>query len=153
MEKTLVLVKPDAFQRGLVGEILHRFERKGLKFAGLKMMQLNDALLEEHYAHHKEKPFFPRLRRSMQISPVVAMVLEGKDAVSMVRLMCGETEGAKAGPGTIRGDFSIVKGANIVHASDSVENAEAEIKRFFKPEELFDYEHGQFKHVYSEDER
>jgi nucleoside-diphosphate kinase len=153
MERTLVLIKPDAFQRGLAGEILHRFERKGLKFVGLKMMKFSDALVEDHYAHHKDKLFFPRLKRAMQESPVVAMVLEGKEAVSMVRMMCGETAGAKAAPGTIRGDFSIVKGANIVHASDSVENAKIEIKRFFTPEELFDYEHGQFKHIYSEDER
>lgn len=153
MEKTLVLIKPDAFQRGLVGEILHRFERKGLKYAGLKMMKLSDAIIAEHYSHHKDKPFFPRLKRAMQEAPIVAMVIEGKEAVSMVRMMCGETAGAKAMPGTIRGDFSIVKGANIVHASDSVENAEIEIKRFFSPDELFDYEHGQFRHVYSEDER
>ncbi|MDO8504698.1 MAG: nucleoside-diphosphate kinase [Candidatus Liptonbacteria bacterium] len=152
-ERTVVLVKPDGLQRSLVGEILHRFERKGLKIAGLKMMKLGDAIIEDHYSHHKDKPFFPRLKKSMQEAPVVAVVLEGIDAVSVVRVMCGETAGAKAAPGTIRGDFSIVKGANIVHASDSVENAEVEIKRFFTPEELFDYEHGQFRHVYSEEEK
>ncbi len=152
-ERTVVLIKPDALQRSLVGEILHRFERKGLKIVALKMMKLSDAIVDDHYAHHKDQPFFPRLKRFMQESPVVAIVLEGIDAVSMVRIMCGDTAGAKALPGTIRGDFSIVKGANIVHASDSAENAEIEIKRFFALEELFDYEHGSFRHVYSEEER
>ena len=152
-ERTVVLIKPDGLQRSLVGEIVHRFERKGLKIVGLKMMKLSDALVEDHYSHHKDQPFFPRLKRFMQEAPVIAMVLEGKDSIAMVRTMCGDTAGAKALPGTIRGDFSIVKGANIVHASDSTENADIEVRRFFATEEIFDYEHGAFRHVYSEEER
>ncbi len=152
-ERTLVLIKPDALQRSLVGEILHRFERKGLKIAGLKMIHLGDAILEEHYAHHKEKPFFPKLRDFMKQAPVVAIALEGIEAVAVVRALCGETSGRKALPGTIRGDFSVSQQANIVHASDSPENAEVEVKRFFKPEELFNYQHGNFNFVYGEEER
>jgi nucleoside-diphosphate kinase len=152
-ERTLVLIKPDALQRSLVGEILQRFERKGLKVVGLKMMALGDAVLEEHYSHHKEKPFFPKLRDFMKQAPVVALALEGIEAVSVVRALCGETSGRKALSGTIRGDFSISQQANIVHASDSVENGQVEVKRFFKPEELFEYKHGNFMYVYGEEER
>src|SRR3989338_5625593 len=122
-EHTVVLMKPDALQRNLIGEILHRFERKGLKIVGLKMMKLGDAILDAHYEHHKEKPFFPKLKAFMMQAPVVAIVLEGIEAVSVVRTLCGETSGRKAVPGTIRGDFSISQQANIVHASDSSENA------------------------------
>jgi len=140
-EKTLVLIKPDALQRNLLGEVIHRFERKGLKIVGLKMLQLQDALLDEHYAHHKDKSFFEELKRFMKSAPVVAAVLEGFDAVRTVRQMCGKTFSHEAEPGTIRGDFSISPGsANIVHASDSIEVAEIELKRFFPAKEIFDYE-------------
>lgn len=152
-ERTLVLIKPDALQRNLTGEIIHRLERKGLKMVALKMMALGDTILEEHYGHHKEKPFFPKLRDFMKQAPVVALVLEGFEAVAVVRSLCGETSGRKAVPGTIRGDFSISQQANIVHASDSVENAEIEIKRFFKSEDVFDYQGGNFPYVYGEEER
>ena len=152
-ERTVVLIKPDALQRSLVGEILHRFERKGLKIVALKVMKLSDAMLDEHYGHHKEKAFFPKLKGFMMQAPVVAMVLEGIEAIPVVRALCGETSGRKALPGTIRGDFSISQQANVVHASDSTESAEAEIKRFFRPEEILDYTHGNYNFVYGEEER
>lgn len=156
MEKSLVLIKPNAVQRGLVGEIIARFERKGLYLAGLKMMQLDDAILDEHYAHLKERAFFPYLKDSMMVSPVVAMCVAGLDAVETVRLMVGATNSRKALPGTIRGDFSMSGEQNVIHASDSVENAEIEIKRFFREGELMDgYESAisSFEYGYEEKER
>lgn len=156
MEKTLVLIKPNAVQRGLVGEIIARFERKGLYLAGLKMMQLDDAILDEHYAHLKERAFFPYLKDSMMVSPVVAMCVAGLDAVETVRLMVGATNSRKALPGTIRGDFSMSGEQNVIHASDSVENAEIEIKRFFREGELMEgYESAisSFEYGYEEKER
>lgn len=156
MEKSLVLIKPNAVQRGLVGEIIARFERKGLYLAGLKMMQLDDAILDEHYAHLKERAFFPYLKDSMMVSPVVAMCVAGLDAVETVRLMVGATNSRKALPGTIRGDFSMSGEQNVIHASDSVENAEIEIKRFFREGELMEgYESAisSFEYGYEEKER
>lgn len=152
-EKTLVIIKPDALQRNLLGKIIRRFEQKGLKIAGLKMTQLSDVLLEEHYAHHKDKPFFDGLKRFMKQSPVVVMVLEGIEAVKIVRMICGATSGRNADMGTIRGDFSVSNQANIVHTSDSVENAEKEIWRFFNTDEIFDYKKLDFEAVYGEEER
>lgn len=140
MERTLVLLKPCTIQRGLVGEVLKRFEQKGLRMVGIKMMQLSDEILAEHYAHLVDRPFFPGLKRSMQVTPVIALCYEGVDVVNVVRQMAGVTNGRKALPGTIRGDFSMSGQMNIVHASDSVENAAIEIKRFFKEEELFEYD-------------
>lgn len=140
MEKTLVLIKPNAIQRGIMGDIMTRFERKGLRVVGLKMMNLGDEILAEHYAHLVQRPFYPYLKASMQASPVVACCLEGAEAVETVRLMVGVTNSRKAQPGTIRGDFSMSGEQNVVHASDSVENAVVEIKRFFGDDELFDYE-------------
>lgn len=139
MERTLVLLKPVTIQRGLAGEVIKRFEQKGLKIAGMKMMQLDDAILNEHYAHLVDRPFFPGLKKSMTRTPVVAMCLEGVGAVDVVRQMAGATNGRKALPGTIRGDFSMSGQQNIVHASDSLESAAVEVKRFFKDEEIFDY--------------
>lgn len=139
MERTLVLLKPCTIQRGLVGEVLKRFEQKGLRMVGIKMMQLSDEILAEHYAHLVDRPFFPGLKRSMQVTPVIALCYEGVGVVDVVRQMAGVTNGRKALPGTIRGDFSMSGQMNIVHASDSVENAAIEIKRFFKDEELFEY--------------
>lgn len=153
MERTLIIVKPDALQRNLLGEIIHRFERKGLKLAGLKMMSIDDLKIEEHYAHHKDKPFFANLKSFMQSAPVVVMALEGLEAVNAVRLITGDTKGREADAGTIRGDFAMSIQANIVHASDSVENGEIEIKRFFKEDEIFDYKKMDFEWVYVEDER
>ena len=139
MEKTLILLKPCTVQRGLIGEIIHRFERKGLRIMGLKMMQLDENLLNEHYAHLADRPFFQWVKNSMMAAPVVAMCVEGKDAVEVVRNITGATNGRKAAPGTIRGDYSMSGQENIVHASDSPENAEIELRRFFKDEEIFDY--------------
>lgn len=156
MEKTLVLIKPNAVQRGLVGEIIARFERKGLYLAGLKMMQLDDAILAEHYAHLKERAFFPYLKDSMMVSPVVAMCVAGLDAVETVRLMVGATNSRKALPGTIRGDFSMSGEQNVIHASDSLENAELEIKRLFREGEIMEgYESAisSFEYGYEEKER
>lgn len=139
MEKTLILIKPNAIQRGLTGDIITRFERKGLRFVGIKMMFMTDEIVNEHYAHLKERPFFPYLKASMQAAPIIACCLEGAEAVDTVRLMVGATNSRKALPGTIRGDFSMSGEQNVVHASDSVENAQIEINRFFKEGELFDY--------------
>ena len=139
MEKTLILIKPNAIQRGLTGDIITRFERKGLRFVGFKMMFMTDEIVTEHYAHLKERPFFPYLKASMQAAPIIACCLEGAEAVDTVRLMVGATNSRKALPGTIRGDFSMSGEQNVVHASDSVENAQIEINRFFKEGELFDY--------------
>jgi nucleoside-diphosphate kinase len=152
-ERTVVLLKPDALQRNLLGKIIERFEQKGLKVAGLKMMQLEDVLLDEHYGHHKEKPFFEGLKSFMKSSPIVAMVLEGLEAVKVVRTLCGPTLGREAQPGTIRGDFSMSVQANIVHSSDSLETAEIEITRFFNEDELFEYDKIDLEQVYVEDER
>ena len=152
-EKSLIIIKPDALNRSLVGEIISRFERKGLKMVGMKMMRLNDDLLQEHYAHLADKPFFPRIKEFMKQCPVIVMVVEGLEAVESVRLISGETLGRKADAGTIRGDFSMSIQANVVHASDSVENAQKEIKRFFKDEELFEWERKDLEMIYAEDER
>ncbi len=152
MEKTLIIIKPDALQRNLLAEIIGRFERKGLKIVGLKMIQLSDVLLEEHYAHHKDKPFFEGLKVFMKSSPVVAMVLAGMEAVKVVRQLCGATSGREADIGTIRGDLAISK-QNIVHASDSAEAAEKEIWRFFNTDEIFDYQKIDYDYLYGEDER
>ena len=138
-EKSLIIVKPDAVQRNLVGEIIGRFEKKGLKILGLKMMNLEDALIEEHYAHIKDKPFFPGIRDFMKATPVVVMALEGINAISSIRLLVGPTKAWEGTAGTLRGDFSLSTQSNIVHASDSVEAGEAEIKRFFQAEEIFSY--------------
>ncbi len=153
MEKTVVLFKPDAINRGVVGEIIDRFENKGLKMVGAKMMALDKTIIDEHYSHLTDKPFYPSYRDFMQKAPVLILALEGNDAVSVVRMMAGPTSGPEAGPGTIRGDYSISKGYNIVHASDSVEAAENELKRFFKDEELFEYQRADWEMVYAEDER
>jgi len=153
MEKTLVLIKPDAIQRGLVGEITHRFEKKGLKLIGMKMMRLDDALLREHYSHIADKPFFPGISNFMQSSPVIALCWEGLEVVEAVRILCGITKARAADAGSIRGDLAMSIQSNVVHASDSVKNAREEVKRFFNSEELFDYDKAEYLHVYAEDER
>ncbi len=151
-EKTLIILKPDAVQRGLLGDIISRFEKKGLKIVGLKMAHLDDVILTEHYIHHKDKPFFDDLKKFMSQSPVVLACLEGVEAIKVVRAMCGPTSGREAPAGTIRGDFSISVSSNIIHSSDSEETAEKEIKRFFKEEELFSYDRCDFSVIYSKDE-
>lgn len=152
MEKTLVILKPCTLQRGLVGEITNRFERKGLRLAGMKMVQLTDEILNEHYAHLSAKPFFQRVKDSMMACPVIVCCFEGVDAIEAVRTLTGPTNGRKAAPGTIRGDYSMSFQENIVHASDSLEAAEVELKRFFKPEEIFEYNQTTFDFLYANDE-
>ena len=152
MERTLVILKPSAIARSLVGEVISRFERKGLQLAGIKMIQLSDEILNEHYAHLLDKPFFPRIKASMQASPVIVCCWEGLDAVQIVRDMTGVTNGRKAVVGTIRGDFSVSMQENIVHTSDSVENAREELARFFSDDEIFDYEYLLTPYLYANDE-
>jgi len=152
-ERTCVIIKPDAIHRNLLGEIIRRLENKGLKIVGMKMMEMKTALLEAHYAHHKDKPFFESLKHYMQSSPVVVLALSGFNAIEAVRLIVGPTQGYKADAGSIRGDFSISGQANIVHASDSQEGAEAEIRRFFSQDELFSYERINDTVINSADER
>ena len=151
-EKTLVIIKPDGVQRGLVGEVLKRFEMKGLKIAGLKMSQLNPNKLQEHYAHHVEKPFYPGLEEFMMKNPVTIICLEGKGAVDAVRLIAGVTHAGQADGGTIRGDLAMGM-CNVLHCSDSLENAKIEIERFFEENEIFEYDKTDYLHVYMNDER
>ena len=152
METTLVLLKPSCVQRQLIGEIVTRFERRGLLIVGMKMMQLDEAILREHYAHLVDRPFFPLLAKSMMASPIVAMAIRGVEAVQVVRGMTGFTNGRRADPGTIRGDYAMSNQQNIVHASDSPENAAVELARFFRPEEIFEYRHALTDFLYAPDE-
>ena len=139
MDRTYVMVKPDGVQRNLVGEIIARFEKRGIKIAALKMLRISRELAEKHYGEHKGKPFFEPLVDFITSGPVVAMVLEGKDVVGTVRDMMGATNPLKAVPGTIRGTFGMDVGRNVVHGSDSPESAAREIGLFFAPEEVIDY--------------
>lgn len=140
MEKTLIIVKPEGVQRGLVGEVLSRFESKGLKLAGLKIMKISRSLAEEHYGIHRGKPFYEGLVSHITSSPVVVGVLEGPNVISIVRTLVGATNPVEAAPGTIRGDFGLEIGFNMVHASDSPETAEKEVSLFFNSNELLNYE-------------
>jgi nucleoside-diphosphate kinase len=140
METTLILLKPDCVQRNLMGEVIGRFESKGLTILGMKMLQLDDALINEHYGFLADKPFFPAIVSYMKSSPIVAMAIRGSNAVKTIRTMSGATNPVEALPGTIRGDFALSIDGNIMHASDSLETAEEELARFFKTEEIFDYE-------------
>jgi len=140
MERSLVLIKPDAIQRGLAGEIISRLEKKGLKIVAMKMLHMDKKLAQRHYAIHKGKAFFGDLVSFITSSPVIAIVFQGKDAVELIRQTMGETDPAKAQPGTIRGDFGIDIGHNLIHGSDSLENASKEIDLFFSAEEIFNYE-------------
>src|SRR5579863_2843937 len=153
MEQTVVLVKPDGVQRGLVGEIISRFEHKGLKLASIKMISLTDAILDEWYAHHKDKPFFPGLKSYMKSYPVVAMLWEGIDVVSTVRTMIGITKAREALPGTIRGDFAMSQQYNLIHASENGEAAEREQGIMFNENEIFDWQKIDEVHIYLEDEK
>lgn len=152
IEKTLVLLKPCAMQRGLAGEIISVFEKKGLQICGLKMMQLDDEILNEHYAHLAGKPFFQRVKDSMMNTPVVAMCLSGVDAVEAVRALAGPTNGRKAAPGTIRGTYCMSFQENIVHTSDSPKHAAVELKRFFRDDEIFEWKQSVFTSLYASDE-
>lgn len=148
-EKTLILVKPDGVQRGLIGSIINRFEDKGLKMIGLKMMNLDDVVLEAHYSHLAKEPFFGEIKDFMKSSPIVAMAWEGGEgAVAAVRILVGPTKGHEAPAGTIRGDYGLSGSNNIVHASDSVENGKKEVERFFDKNEIFNYEKTSEKHIY-----
>ena len=139
VERTLIILKPDCVERGLMGQVLFRFEQRGLKVAAARLLRFSPKLCDEHYAHLKDKPFFPALVSFMTSKPVLCAVLEGTDAVQTVRDMCGPTDSKKASKGTIRGDFGTDVQSNIIHASDSKETATVEIARFFKTEELFSY--------------
>lgn len=152
MEQTLVILKPSCVERCLVGEVINRIQQRGIIITAMKMMQLDEKILREHYAHLVDKPFFPGLAASMMASPVICMVLKGIDVVSVFRTMVGATNGRKAAPGTLRGDFCMSGQANIIHASDSPENAVIEINRFFKPEEVFDYTPANIGFLYADDE-
>jgi len=152
MQRTLILIKPDAIQRGLIGKIIGRFEQKGLKIVGIKFMKLSDSLLNEHYSHLADKPFFAGIRHFMQSTPVIAICLEGLDCVDTVRSLCGITKSREAAPGTIRGDWAMSIQANLVHASDSIETAAREVPRFFDESELHEYQSALTRAIYSEDE-
>ena len=151
-EKTIVIVKPDGVQRALIGEVVKRIETKGLKIVGLKMMQLQDAVLREHYAHHVAKSFYPGLEAFMKSSPVAVICAEGKNAVAAVRLIAGVTRGHEADAGTIRGDLAMGV-CNVIHCSDTPENAKIEVTRFFQENEIFEYDKTEYMHVYMDDER
>ena len=153
MEKTLVILKPDALQRSLVGEIVSRLEKKGLKLIGLKMIGLDKAILQAHYAHIVDKPFYKGIEDFMQSSPVIVMAWQGYECVNSVRLIVGATNPRLADAGTIRGDLAIGQGRNLIHASDSKENGEEEVSRFFKANEIFSYDKTDYDHIYEPYER
>ena len=140
IERTLVLCKPDAVQRGRVGEVIARLERKGLKIVGLKLMRVDEDLADRHYAEHLEKAFYPNLRAFITSAPIVAMAIEGENVVEVVRRLVGATNPQEAAAGTIRGDYGLDLTMNLVHASDSLASAERELSLFFTPKELHDYE-------------
>ncbi|MDR1737548.1 MAG: nucleoside-diphosphate kinase [Candidatus Symbiothrix sp.] len=152
MEKTLVILKPCTVERGLIGEIINRFEKRGLILVGAKMVWLTDEILSEHYAHLSEKPFFQRVKDAMRVCPVIVCCWAGVDAVNVVRTMTGVTNGRQAQPGTIRGDYSVSMQENIIHASDAVETAAVELQRFFKADEIFDYTPTLLSNLYAKDE-
>ena len=139
MERTLILLKPDCVQRRLVGTILARFEQKGLRLAAMKLLQAPPGLAEKHYEVHKERSFYPSLLSFLSSGPTLALVLEGREAVAVARALIGATDGAKAAPGTIRGDFALSVQNNLIHGSDSAENAQKEVALWFAPAELVDY--------------
>jgi nucleoside-diphosphate kinase len=140
LERTLIIIKPDGVERGLIGTIIARFEQRGLKLAGMKMMQVSNQLARRHYAIHEGKPFFEPLIEYITSSPVVVMALEGPDAIQLARNTIGATRPGEAAPGSIRGDFAVMVGRNLVHGSDSPENGAAEIALWFDESELIDYE-------------
>lgn len=153
MQRSVVLVKPDGVQRGLIGEIIHRFERKGLKLVGMKMISLDDAVLDQWYAHHNDKPFFPALKSYMKSYPVVAMLWEGKDSITTIRKLVGITKAREADPGTVRGDFAMSQQYNLIHASESDETAKKEQELIFNSEEIFDWDKKDIEQIYLPDER
>jgi len=148
LERTLVLAKPDAMQRGLAGEIIRRLEQRGLKIVGMKLMQIDEGLARRHYAEHDGKPFFPGLVEYITSAPVIAMALEGPSAIQAVRGTVGSTNPAEAAPGSIRADFALERGKNLVHASDSPESGRREVALFFRPDELIDWKQDSETWVY-----
>ena len=142
METTLILLKPDAVERGLIGQVIARLEAKGLKICGLKMMQLSEEIINEHYDFLMDKPFFPSIKEYMTRTPVVALAVSGENAIATVRMLTGATNPQEALPGSIRGDFGLTIDGNIIHASDGAETAEIELKRFFGGENIFEYSRG-----------
>lgn len=152
MEKTLIILKPSAIQKGLISEITQRFERKGLQLVGIKMIQLDDEILNVHYEHLINKPFFEQIKDSMKRCPVIVQCWAGTDAVSVVRALTGNTNGRQASMGTIRGDFSISIQENLIHTSDSLQTAEIEIKRFFDNNEIFNYLLNTLPYLYGNNE-
>ncbi len=150
-ERTLVLIKPDAVQRGLIGEIITRFERRGLHPAGIKLMQVTTAMAERHYGEHKGKPFFAGLVEFITSSPVVAMVWEGPGAVALVRTMMGTTNPQSSPPGTIRGDLAVSLAMNVIHGSDSLQSAQREVGIFFSEKELLDWESSGVEWIVADD--
>ncbi|MDE5713662.1 MAG: nucleoside-diphosphate kinase [Muribaculaceae bacterium] len=152
MEQTLVILKPSCVERCLIGEVISRIQNRGIIICGMKMMQLDEKILREHYSHLVDRPFFPELCASMMVSPVICLVLKGIDVINVFRSMAGATNGRNAAPGTIRGDFSMSGQANLVHASDSPESAKTEIERFFSPNEIFDYTPSYFPLLYANDD-
>jgi nucleoside-diphosphate kinase len=149
-ERTFCLVKPDGVQRGLVGEVIKRFEQRGLQLVALKMVRITRALAESYYGEHKGKPFFPGLVDYVTSGPSVAMLWDGDSAVAVVRKMMGATDPAKADPGTIRADFGLNIGRNVIHGSDSVESANREVSLFFKPDEIHAYERAHDKWIHGD---
>lgn len=152
MQKTVVLVKPDGLQRGLVGEIISRFERKGLKLVAIKMIQMSDKMIDNWYAHHKEKSFFADLKKFMGWTPIVAMVWEGLEIIPAVRKIVGTTKGREAEAGSIRGDLGMSGSQNLIHASDSPEAAEKEMAIIFNADEVFDYQSGMDCLIYGKED-
>ncbi len=140
MDRTLIIIKPDAVQRGLIGRIIERFERRGLLIAAMKLMQIDESLAERHYAIHRGKPFYEPLIRYITSSPVVVLVLEGNNAIEIARSTMGATNPSEAAPGTIRADFALEIGRNLVHGSDSPETAALEVPLFFDDEEIVSYQ-------------
>ena len=151
-EKTLIIMKPDASHRGIVGEILDRFEQKGIRPVGMKMLKMSDLLLDKHYAQHKGKHFLPHLKKFMKLLPVILVILEGLDVIRVVRSMCGPTDGKNALPGTIRGDYGMSTSANIIHSSEDLKAAKREIGIFFNKNEIFSYSRPDIHFYYAEDE-
>ena len=151
-EQSVILLKPDGLQRGLLGEIINRFEKKGLKLVGLKMMRLTDKILDEWYAHHKDKGFFDDLKGFMKSSPIVAMLWSGVGAIDTVRKLVGVTHGREAEAGSIRGDFSMSQQLNLIHASDAVETADKERKLIFSEEDVIEWESAVDALIYSKEE-
>jgi len=152
-ERTLILIKPDALQRGIIGKIITRIEERGLQIVGLRMIELDDVKCREHYAHLVKKPFYPKLVAFMTSAPVIALVAQGAEAVKVVRDMCGPTNSRNAPAGTIRGDYSLSTQYNVIHASDSLETAKKEVARFFAEPQVCPWKRELAKFTAAEDER